>query len=129
MSEEELICTGDLNGPVQAHIDEYRALFAELRATERISDGFRWRFPATLEPRVRAQASREAECCKFFRFSVVVEGDEVVWETRAAESARAVVEEFQRLPHHLAAEPRPGHDVALLQGVTAAAGLRFTGSR
>jgi hypothetical protein len=125
MKEEELVCTAELDGAVQGQMDEYRALFRELQGRERIPGGLRWRFPATLEARVRAQAAREAACCKFFRFTVRVEGGEVLWETRAAAEAAAVVDEFYRLPDHLAAEPRPGADVARVKDAISAAGLRF----
>jgi MerR family copper efflux transcriptional regulator len=125
MNEEELVCTADLDGAVQEQMNEYRALFQELRGRERIPDGFRWRFPARLEARVRAQAAREAECCKFFRFTLRVEGEEVLWETRAAANAAALLDEFHRLPDHLAAEPRPGQDIARVKDAITAAGLRF----
>jgi hypothetical protein len=128
-----VVCTADLRDiqAIQAQIDGYRAVFAHLVSTERFHGGFRWIFRTApgLEAQLRVLAEDEHRCCRFFRFAVRIDGASIVWETNADEHARAVTEEFARLPETLRGEPRAGHDVAALKSRTSAAGLAFDANR
>ena len=127
--DEPVVCTAPLGDKpqVQAGIDSYRAAFAHLTTTERFDGGFRWRFQrvAGLEARLEQLVAAEHGCCRFFQFNLTVEGDEVVWETRAPAHAASVLDEYSRIPERLKAEPRRGHDVAALKTKASDAGLRF----
>ena len=127
--EEPIVCTADLRDKpaVQEQMDRYRAAFADLAGTDRFAGGFRWRFRSRpgLEAELKLLAEREADCCRFFQFDLLQQGDEVLWETRANERAAAVLDEFSRLPERLSQEPRRGHDVAALKRSASAAGLMF----
>jgi hypothetical protein len=130
VADAPVVCTVDLNNKklVQAGIDEYRRAFNHLVSTERITNGFRWHFrnASGLEPRLRELARAEHGCCSFAKFDVTVEGDEIVWETRADASAQSVLEEYMRMPERLREEARSGHDVAHLKVKALDAGMTFT---
>lgn len=125
-----IACTIDLRDKkaVQAGIDKYRGAFTHLVATERTSNGFRWRFRAVpgLEVELQQLAAGEHSCCSFMKFDVTVNGSEIVWITTADSSAQSVVEEYMRLPEMLRAEPRPGHDVTSIKERVVRAGITFT---
>lgn len=127
---EPIQCTAKLRDTVsvQAHVDGYRAAFTRLVAAERFSGGFRWTFRAEpgLEARLQGLAAREHDCCKFFHFEITTQGDHIIWETRAEDSAACMIDELFRVPERLREEPRRGHDVAALKRAAGAAGLNFT---
>ncbi len=91
--EEPIVCTADLRDKpaAQEQMDRYRSAFADLAQTERFDGGFRWRFRSRpgLEGELKLLAEREADCCRFFQFDLLRQGDELVWETRADQRARA----------------------------------------
>jgi hypothetical protein len=126
--DEPIVCTADLRDKpaVQAQLDGYRAVFAELRGTERFAAGFRWVFAprAGLESELRTLAEKEHRCCRFFKFDVRDTGESLVWEVRADERAAASLEEFAALPTWLAQNPR-GQDVVALKQRASDAGLVF----
>jgi hypothetical protein len=130
VADAPVACTADLGNEraVRAHVEGYRAVFAELVDQERFPGGFRWRFRARpgLEAELRKLAEREHGCCSFMGFTVTRSGDEIVWETTAPARADPVLEEFFRLPDRLRETPR-GDDVAALKRGAEAAGLTFTG--
>jgi hypothetical protein len=131
--DEPIACTFDVSDTraVQAHMDEYRAAFTHLIATERFPGGFRWRFRAQpgLDARLRSQAEREHACCSFLAFELSTDGQEIIWDIRADERAASVLEELSRLPERLREEPRPGHDLVLLEREARRAGLAFTADK
>ncbi len=130
IAEAPVACTVDLRDKkaVQAGMDKYRGAFTHLVATERTSNGFRWRFHATpgLEVELQQLATAEHSCCSFMKFDVTAIGSEIVWTTTADASAQSVVEEYMRLPEMLRAEPRLGHDVASIKDRVVRAGITFT---
>jgi hypothetical protein len=80
---------------------EYRSLFeTALVGRERTQNGIRFRFRSDAESWVREIAAKEKSCCAFFEFDVSATADEVIWEAGVGddEMARAVLEEFYRLP-------------------------------
>ncbi|NUT39754.1 MAG: hypothetical protein HOV86_07150 [Thermoactinospora sp.] len=88
---------------VEERLQEYRRLFGRhLAGRERTGQGVRFllRAEAGVEEWVRDLAVREKACCAFFAFEVSVEGEHVVWECAVSDddNARAVLEEFYRLP-------------------------------
>jgi hypothetical protein len=127
--DEPIVCTADLRDQptVRAQLDGYRAAFERLIATEHFPGGFRWTFQRTpeLEGQLPQLAQSEHQCCRFFEFDVAVDGDRIVWQTTAAESARDVLEEFSKLPERLKAE----HDVRALKRPFVSAGLTFAADR
>ena len=90
---------------------EYRRLFASvLIARERTPEGmvrFRFRADDGVEAWVRDLAVREQACCAFFAFDVTVGGGEVCWDAAVADNdaARALLDEFYRLPDTVAEDP------------------------
>jgi hypothetical protein len=107
----------------EQRLADYRRLFADaLIARERTVSGTRWRFRATegTESLVRDLAAREQACCAFFSFSITVVGGEVLWDASVVDDdmARAILEEFHRLPDTL------GEGAATLYDRMAAKGLR-----
>ena len=87
---------------------EYGRLFADhLVGRERTDDGIRFRFRAAdgVDAWVRSLAAREHACCPFFSSRVTRAGDEVHWTSSVVDDdvARAVLEEFYRLPETFAA--------------------------
>jgi hypothetical protein len=128
--DEPLACTFDFRNTAaaQAHVDGYRAAFTRLVGTERFPGGFRWIFRADpgLAVELKTLAEREHGCCRFLSFDVKTDGPHIVWETRAQEHATTFLEEYLQLPERLRAEPRPGHDVAVLERDVRKAGLVFT---
>jgi len=127
--DEPVVCTAPLQDKptIQRGIDSYRAAFCELITTERFEGGFRWRFRR--EPGLQALLEQliaaEHDCCRFFQYRLTMEGNELVWETRAPAHAASVLDEFSRMPERLLAEQRAGHDVAALKVKASASGLRF----
>jgi hypothetical protein len=130
VAEAPVACTANLEDKrkVQAGIDEYRRAFTHLIATERTADGFRWRFrnAAGLEARLRELARAEHACCSFAKFHVAIDGDVIVWETRADAGARDALDEYMRMPERLREEPRAGHDVEHLKAKAVEAGMTFS---
>lgn len=122
-SEEPIACTLVGRDQQLKRAAEFRDAFVHLERTETILGGFRWHFraDAALEARLRDLASREQACCKFFDFRITREANTLVWETRAASAAAAVLEEFKRLPETLAA----GSSLDALTRALSDAGLRF----
>ncbi|MFC4120788.1 hypothetical protein [Nonomuraea zeae] len=87
----------------QERLDEYRRLFRQSFASkERIPGGVRLRLRARpgVAEWVRDLAAREKACCAFFAFEVTEAGEEVIWDAAVIDddAARAVLEEFYRLP-------------------------------
>ena len=77
---------------------EFRDLLSEsLIASERIERGLRLRFRADegVEDKVRDLARREKECCAFFEFHVVCEGDRVRLDWRGPEGAQELFDVVQ----------------------------------
>lgn len=122
---EPIVCTLAGRQQQEERAAEFRRVFLHLRSTEFLGGSFRWHFQggATLESQLQALAIRENECCRFFEFEIAPVGDAIVWETRAPESARAVLEEFMRLPETLSLAP----DGDALKRALTAAGLEFAG--
>ena len=86
---------------------EYGRLFAQhLVGRERTGEGIRFRFRAAdgVDAWVRSLAARERACCPFFSSRVTRAGDEVHWTSSVVDDdvARAVLEEFYRLPETFA---------------------------
>jgi hypothetical protein len=86
---------------------EYGRLFeAALVGRDRVDDGIRFRFRADegIEEWVCDLAARELACCAFFTIVVSRVDDEVRWDMTVVDdaSARAVLEEFYRLPDTIA---------------------------
>lgn len=127
--DEPIVCTADLRDQptVQAQLDGYRAAFDQLLETEHFSGGFRWVFQWTpeLESQLARLAQSEHQCCRFFEFDLRVEGDRIVWQTTAAESARNVLAEFSKLPQRLKTDA----DVPQLKRPFVGAGLRFAADK
>jgi hypothetical protein len=121
-----IVCTADLTH-AQVQIDGYRAAFQRLVGAERFPGGFRWTFRAELglASLLRGLAEREADCCRFFAFDLASHGDTIIWEVRGGDRVVSVLEEYFNLSDRLRAEPRPGHDVALLKRTAGDAGLDF----
>ncbi len=71
-------------------------------------------------------AEREADCCHFFSYDLITDGDKIVWEVRAEDRVSSVLEEYFHLPERLQEEPRQVHDVATLKRSAEKAGLGFT---
>lgn len=119
---EPIVCT--LAGAEQStRVAEFKAAFAHLARTEPFDAGFRWHFQgdAGLEAVLRDLARREHDCCRFFEFHVARVDDAIVWEARADERGRRVLDELMRLPETLRAET----DVNALERLMNVAGLRF----
>jgi hypothetical protein len=127
-AEEPIVCTADLrNKPtMQGQLDGYRAAFEHLLRIERFEGGARWVFqkrPA-LDVELRSLAEKEHQCCSFFQFDVRADGDVLVWETTAHESAAEVLDEFVRLPKRLNQHAR-GNETASIKQAIGNAGLIF----
>lgn len=75
-------------------------LLARADRTERLSDGFRWRFGAEpgLLARIAAVIEQERRCCRFLRFRIEVEEAEgPVWlEATGPEGTVALLEQLMR---------------------------------
>ncbi len=89
---------------------EYQQLFATaLVGRERTPQGIRFRLRAGdgVEARVRDLVAREQACCAFMAFEVAVVGDEVHWDTAVIDNddARAILEEYYRLPETAVEDP------------------------
>ncbi|WP_188197655.1 hypothetical protein [Nonomuraea sp. SYSU D8015] len=118
----------DLTGATdtaQERLEEYRRLFAQaLAGRERTDQGIRFRLRA--EPGVRAWtedlAAREKACCAFFAFEITDDGDQILWDCAVSDDdvARAVLEEFYRLPD------TAGHSPAEVRDRLTGQGLAFT---
>lgn len=121
-----IVCSADL-AQAQVQIDGYRAAFQRLVGADRFPGGFRWTFRAAhgLELQLRVLAEREADCCRFFRYDLITDGDEISWEVRGEDRVSSVLEEYFHLPERLREEPRPVHDVAALKLSAEKAGLIF----
>jgi hypothetical protein len=106
---EAIVCSLAGRDQHEQRAAEFRDAFTQLRNTESFEGGFRWYFhaDAELEMRLRGLAQREHECCKFFDFQIHLEENVIVWETRAAKDAGAVLEAFKLLPETLARAARP----------------------
>jgi len=128
--DEPIVCTADTSRAtaIQAQMDGYRAAFEHLAASERFPGGFRWRFRAQpgLDAALETLARHEHECCRFMAFNVFRQGEEIVWETRAAEGAASVVEEYFHLPQRLRALPNDGQGLATLKKMAERSGLKFS---
>ena len=86
---------------------EYGRLFSQaLVGRERVTGGIRFRLRADdgLEGWVRDLAAREKACCPFFDFRIGTDGDEIHWDACVIDddTARAILEEFYRLPETVA---------------------------
>jgi hypothetical protein len=94
-----------------------------LERTEPLNGAFRWFFrdEPGLEDRLRELAWREHDCCRFFDFSIMREGEFVVWETRGPAAAAQVLEGFMRLPEALSGAPT----IETMKRVLRDAGLTF----
>lgn len=129
-AEEPIVCTADLRDKptVQGQLDGYRAAFAHLLRVERFEGGARWVFAKRpgldLELELRNLAEKEHQCCSFFKFDVRADGDTLVWETTAHESAAKVLEEFARLPGRLNQNAR-GSDAQTIKQSIGEVGLIF----
>ena len=121
-----VVCSADLTH-AQVQIDGYRAAFQRLVGTERFPGGFRWTFRAEhgLESQLRELAEREADCCRFFSYDLITDGDKISWEVRGEDRVSSVLEEYFHLPERLREEPRQVHDVAALKRSAEKAGLIF----
>jgi hypothetical protein len=106
---------------------EYGRLFARaLIGRERGEDGvvrFRFRAGDGIEAWVRDLAAREHACCGFMAFDVTAAGDEVRMDVGIIDNddARAVLDEFYRLPETFPEDP------AALADRYRALGLEFDG--
>jgi hypothetical protein len=113
---EPIVCTADLRDKptVQGQLDRYRAAFENLLRTETFEGGVRWVFKNRpgLAAELRNLATKEHQCCSFFKFDLRTVGDSIVWQTTARKEAASVLEEFGRLPerlsqHALGSEEQP----------------------
>jgi hypothetical protein len=101
---------------------EYKHLYGTaLVARERIGEGIRFRFRAEpgLDDRVRDLAAREKACCAFFTFEIATHGDEVWMDAWVVDDdvARKVLDEYYRLPEHVADGPAALFDRFSRQGL------------
>jgi hypothetical protein len=104
MSDEPIACTLDSDG-FRGRLDEFRRIFEQgFISSERLEGGGRFRFRALpgLEAELRSLAEREQDCCRFFRFEIVVKEGELWWETRVSAEAEPVLDAFLELPGLLA---------------------------
>ncbi len=104
-------------------IDTYRRLFNDaLVARDHTIDGIRFRFRADpgIETRVRELASLEGQCCAFFTFTINTVGGEVLLDATVIDddTARAVLDEFYRLPDTIGADQRTIQDRFAQHGLT-----------
>jgi hypothetical protein len=95
-------------GAFAERMAEYRRLFRQYLAERtRTAQGIRFRFRADpgVEDWVRDLARREQECCGFFDFTVITDGQEICWDATVPddEAARQALDEFYRLPDTLEA--------------------------
>jgi hypothetical protein len=122
------VCTADLDDKptVQGQLDGYRAAFQHLLRTENFENGVRWVFAnhPGLDAELRNVAENEHRCCSFFKFDLRVEGDTILWETRAAPAAAKVLAEYARLPERLAQHSR-GSEAPVIKQAIGGAGLIF----
>jgi hypothetical protein len=114
---EPIACSLDGQG-ARRRLDEFRAAFESgYLGSERMPDGaLRWRFRAHpgLSEELRSLAERERACCRFLRFEIRPNGDEIEWDSRVDDpEALPVLEEFFALPTVLArSAPRAREDDA-----------------
>lgn len=104
MGDEPIACTLDSDG-FRRRLEEFRRIFEQgLISSERFEGGGRFRFRALpgLEAELRSLAERERDCCRFFRFEILVKDGELWWETRVSTEAEPVLDAFLELPGLLA---------------------------
>lgn len=77
---------------------EFDELFAtSLRSVERAPDGvLRLRLDGSAQARARDLTAREADCCSFFDFAVVRDGDQVVVEVRVPAGREDILDGLER---------------------------------
>ena len=91
MTELPLIaCTLDASDQKQ-RLADWASLLREASGREETAEGIRYSFAAELEPRVRALAAAEKECCAFLELELARVGDELELTVTAPLEAEAAV--------------------------------------
>ena len=116
----------------EARVAEYRELFAAHLVGRSTVDGvvrFRFRADEGVEDRVRDLVGREQQCCGFFEFSVSVDDGEVVVGASVGEddAARAMLDEWSRLPETVAGEVEAVRERWTAGGITFVEGPTLSG--
>ena len=77
MTQLPIACSLDSRALAVRHSDLRASVLAEATATERLPDGYRWRFATgeNLVARIGAVVDAERLCCRFLRFQVQTEPD------------------------------------------------------
>ena len=84
---------------MKGRIDDWQSLLAHVERRERIDDGVRSVFAASvpITELIRLVAA-EQDCCQFFRFSITVDTRGVALEVRAPQDAQPIVESMFGAP-------------------------------
>jgi hypothetical protein len=93
LSEEvPIACTLTSAGQAQ-RTGEWQALLAAATGREALPDGLRLRFPASpsLAGALARLAAAEADCCRFFDFTLQLDGEALTLTVRAPEGAEAML--------------------------------------
>jgi MerR family copper efflux transcriptional regulator len=85
-----IACTLDASDQKQ-RLADWASLLREASRREKTGGGYRYSFAAELEPRVRALAAAEKECCGFLDFELVRTGDELELTVTAPPDADAAL--------------------------------------
>ena len=86
-------------GSMKGRVDDWQSLLAHVERRERIDDGVRSVFAASVPVTelIRLVAA-EQDCCQFFRFSITVDTRGVALEVRAPQDAQPIVESMFGAP-------------------------------
>jgi MerR family copper efflux transcriptional regulator len=90
--EPAVACTLSV-GSMKGRVDDWQALLAHVERRERIDDGVRSVFAASVPVSdLIGLVAAEQDCCQFFRFSITVDTRGIALEVRAPQDARPIVE-------------------------------------
>lgn len=101
LSDAPIVCdfTGAPDTP-ELRLNEYGQLFsAGLVSRERTAAGVVLTFHARMASWVADVAAREAACCPFLSYLVVLDDDVVRWETSGTADAQPILDEYYELCH------------------------------
>lgn len=86
-------------GSMKGRIDDWQALLAHVERRERIDEGVRSVFAASVPMSdLIGLVAAEQDCCQFFRFSVTVDNRGIALEVRAPQNALPIVKSMFGVP-------------------------------
>ena len=84
---------------MKGRLDDWQALLAHVERRERIDEGVRSVFAASVPMSdLIGLVAAEQDCCQFFRFSITVDTRGIALEVRAPQDALPIVESMFGVP-------------------------------